>query len=120
MTAARDWWQGARPRTLPAAVVLDAIVRLLPGVLGGGEAATQEESFSEALLEHPQYTRPPEFRGLRVPAVLQGGDHRGVAEWKRGQSVRLTARRRPDLLAGADKGAAVRRMRVSPAGRAVR
>ena len=59
--------------TLPAAVVVDAVVRLLPGVLGGGEAATRDESFTDALLEHPQYTRPPEYRGMRVPAVLQGG-----------------------------------------------
>lgn len=86
--------------TLPAAVVVDSVVRLLPGVLGGGEDATREESFTENLLEYPQYTRPPEFRGMRVPEVLQGGDHKEVASWRRAQSLRLTARRRPDLLAG--------------------
>lgn len=85
--------------TLPAAVVIDAVVRLLPGVLGGGTEATEEESFSESLLEYPQYTRPPEFRGMRVPEVLQGGDHKAVAAWRRRASYRLTARRRPDLVA---------------------
>ncbi|MDD5708016.1 MAG: tRNA (guanosine(37)-N1)-methyltransferase TrmD [Kiritimatiellae bacterium] len=83
---------------LPAAVVVDAVVRLLPGVLGGGEAATREESFTENLLEHPQYTRPPEFRGMRVPDVLLGGNHAEVAAWQRERSRQRTARRRPDLL----------------------
>jgi tRNA (guanine37-N1)-methyltransferase len=90
--------------TLPAAVVIDAVVRLLPGVLGGGEAATRDESFTENLLEYPQYTRPPEFRGMRVPAVLQGGDHGDVDAWRRDQSLRVTARRRPDLLPGTGSG----------------
>lgn len=84
--------------TLPAAVVIDAVVRLLPGVLGGGEDATREESFTENLLEYPQYTRPPEFRGMRVPEVLQGGDHAKVSAWRREQSLKLTRKRRPDLL----------------------
>ena len=88
--------------TLPAAVVVDAVVRLLPGVLGGGEAATRDESFTDALLEHPQYTRPPEYRGMRVPAVLQSGDHAAVAEWKQSAAARLTARQRPDLLGRAN------------------
>ena len=88
--------------TLPAAVVVDAVVRLLPGVLGGGEAATQAESFSGTVLEHPQYTRPPEYRGMRVPAVLQSGDHAAVAEWKQSAAARLTARQRPDLLGRAN------------------
>lgn len=89
---------------LPAAVVVDAVVRLLPGVLGGGEAATRDESFTENLLEHPQYTRPPVFRGMRVPAVLQGGDHEAVAAWRRERALRATARRRPDLLPETDRG----------------
>lgn len=84
--------------TLPAAVVIDAVVRLLPGVLGGGEDATRDESFTENLLEYPQYTRPPEFRGMRVPEVLQGGDHAKVSAWRREQSLKLTRKRRPDLL----------------------
>lgn len=84
--------------TLPAAVVIDAVVRLLPGVLGGGTEATESESFADGRLEFPQYTRPPEFRGMRVPEVLLGGDHAAVAEWRRRQSLDRTAKRRPDLL----------------------
>jgi tRNA (guanine37-N1)-methyltransferase len=83
---------------LPAAVVTDAVVRLLPGVLGGGEAATQEESFTESLLEFPQYTRPANYRGMAVPEVLQGGNHAEVAAWRKGQALDRTARQRPDLL----------------------
>jgi len=83
---------------LPAAVVVDAVVRLLPGVLGGGEAATEDESFSDGLLECPQYTRPPTYRGMAVPAVLQGGNHAEVGAWRARQALDRTARRRPDLL----------------------
>jgi len=83
---------------LPAAVVADAVVRLLPGVLGAGEAATQEESFTEGLLEFPQYTRPAVCRGMAVPEVLQGGNHAAVAEWRGRQALDRTARQRPDLL----------------------
>jgi len=83
---------------LPAAVVTDAVVRLLPGVLGGGEAATQEESFTESLLEFPQYTRPANYRGMAVPEVLQGGNHAEVVAWRKGQALDRTARQRPDLL----------------------
>ena len=84
---------------LPAAVVIDSVVRLLPGVLGGGEQATEEESFTKPLLEYPHYTRPPEFRGMTVPRVLQCGDHQAVAAWRHAKAVERTARRRPDLLA---------------------
>jgi len=83
---------------LPATVMIDAIVRLLPGVLGGGEEATRDESFSEGLLEHPQYTRPAAYRGMRVPAVLQSGNHAAVDQWRAKQALDRTARRRPDLL----------------------
>ena len=86
--------------TLPAAVVIDAVVRLLPGVLGGGAEATESESFTDGRLEFPQYTRPPEFRGMQVPEVLLGGDHAAVAEWRRRQSLDRTAKRRPDLRQG--------------------
>lgn len=86
--------------TLPAAVVADAVVRLLPGVLGGGEEATTGESFTTNLLEYPQFTRPPVFRGMKVPKVLQQGDHARVAEWKRKSSEYVTGKRRPDLLGG--------------------
>jgi len=82
---------------LPAAVVIDAVVRLIPGVLGG-EGAAEQESFSEPLLEYPQYTRPPEFRGMKVPAELLSGDHAAIAKWRRKQSEKRTAERRPDLL----------------------
>lgn len=81
-----------------AAVVVDAVVRLLPGALGG-EGATEEESFNNGLLEYPQYTRPPEFRGLTVPEVLLSGNHAEIAKWRRAQSEERTRRRRPDLLA---------------------
>jgi len=84
---------------LPAAVVIDAVVRLIPGVLGG-EGAAEQESFSEPLLEYPQYTRPPEFRGMEVPEELLCGNHAAIAEWRRRQSEKRTALRRPDLLSG--------------------
>jgi tRNA (guanine37-N1)-methyltransferase len=84
---------------LPAAVVIDAIVRLIPGVLGG-EGAAEQESFSEPLLEYPQYTRPPEFRGMKVPEELLTGNHAAIAAWRRKQSEKRTAVRRPDLRDG--------------------
>jgi tRNA (guanine37-N1)-methyltransferase len=80
-----------------AAVVVDAVVRLLPGVMGNDASAT-DESFATGLLEYPQYTRPAEFRGHRVPDVLLSGDHARVARWRRAQSLRRTLARRPDLL----------------------
>ena len=86
----------------PAAVVLiDAVVRLLPGALGN-ETSAVNESFSEGLLDFPHYTRPPEFRDIRVPEVLLGGNHAEVARWRRRESLRKTRRNRPDLFAGAD------------------
>jgi len=86
---------------LAAMVVIDAVVRKLPGVLGAEEGAV-DESFNGGLLEYPQYTRPAEFRGMEVPAVLRSGDHGAVDAWRRRQSVERTARLRPDLLEGAD------------------
>jgi len=86
---------------LPAAVVIDAVVRLVPGVLGCA-GSTEEESFSNGWLEYPQYTRPAEFRGMNVPEVLLSGHHAEIARWRREQARRRTAARRPDLLAGAD------------------
>ncbi len=85
---------------LPALVVADAVTRLLPGVLGGAGAA-ERESFAGGLLEAPQYTRPEEFRGLRVPAVLLSGDHARIARWRRRQALYATWRVRPELLATA-------------------
>lgn len=81
-----------------AHVVLDAVVRLLPGVMGN-EASGEEESFENGLLEHPHYTRPQEFEGRPVPEVLTSGNHKKIAQWRREQAERLTAERRPDLLA---------------------
>lgn len=82
---------------LPAAVLVDTVVRLVPGVLGSDLSAL-EESFSDGLLEYPQYTRPPKFMGLSVPDVLLSGNHAEIAKWRREQSLRLTWERRPDLL----------------------
>jgi len=81
---------------LPAMVVIDAVTRLLPGVLGD-DASSVEESFSDGQLEYPQYTRPPEYRGLKVPEVLLGGHHAEIEKWRAEQSAQRTAERRPDL-----------------------
>jgi len=83
--------------TLAAAVVSDAVVRLIPGVLGG-EGATESESFSTGLLEGPQYTRPPVFRGMTVPDILMSGHHKNIQAWHLEQAKRITEERRPDLL----------------------
>ncbi|MGQ9687522.1 MAG: tRNA (guanosine(37)-N1)-methyltransferase TrmD [Desulfobaccales bacterium] len=85
---------------IPALVVVDAVTRLLPGVLGG-EGAAEEESFQTGLLEYPHYTRPREFEGLRVPEVLLSGDHARIAHWRRREALKRTAALRPDLLARA-------------------
>ena len=85
---------------LPALVVTDAVTRLLPGVLGA-EGAAERESFADGLLEPPQYTRPEDYRGARVPAVLLSGDHARIARWRRVQAIWVTWRERPDLLATA-------------------
>ena len=82
-----------------AMVLVDAVTRLIPGALGDEESLA-EESFSDGLLEYPQYTRPAEFEGLSVPDILVSGDHGKVAEWRRQQRVERTAERRPDLLRG--------------------
>lgn len=83
---------------LPAMVLIDAVTRLLPGVLGDDESA-RDESFSAGMLEYPQYTRPAEFRGLRVPEVLLSGNHAEIARWRAAQARERTRQRRPDLLA---------------------
>ena len=82
-----------------AMVLVDAVVRLLPGALGD-EASADEESFAEGLLEYPQYTRPAEYRGWRVPEVLLSGDHEAIRRWRREMSVQETRKKRPDLIAG--------------------
>ncbi|MEI9804265.1 MAG: tRNA (guanosine(37)-N1)-methyltransferase TrmD [Pseudolabrys sp.] len=83
---------------IAALAVLDACVRLIPGVMGK-EASGVEESFADGLLEYPQYTRPAEFEGQAIPEVLTGGDHAKVAQWRRAEAARLTEERRPDLWA---------------------
>ncbi|MDQ3945559.1 MAG: tRNA (guanosine(37)-N1)-methyltransferase TrmD [Actinomycetota bacterium] len=84
-----------------ALVVIEAVARLVPAVMGN-ESSAGEESFTAGLLEYPQYTRPADFRGLSVPEVLRSGDHGRVARWRRAQALRRTRERRPDLLAGRD------------------
>jgi len=86
---------------LPALVVLDAVVRLLPGVVGDA-GSVQADSFSRGLLDHPHYTRPASLRGLDVPAVLTSGHHGAIDRWRRAQRIRRTLERRPDLI---DRGA---------------
>jgi tRNA (guanine37-N1)-methyltransferase len=85
---------------LAALVLLDPVVRLMPGVID--IESSSAESFAAGLLEHPQYTRPDEFRGLSVPEVLRSGDHGAIARWRRRESLRRTAALRPDLLVGVD------------------
>ena len=82
---------------LPAMVIIDAVTRLLPGVLGDDESSV-DESFSDGLLEYPQYTRPAEFRGMSVPEVLLSGDHAAIERWRREHARLRTGQRRPDLL----------------------
>ena len=85
---------------LAAMVLIDAVSRLLPGVVGSIES-TQDDSFTTGLIQHPQYTRPAEYGGWRVPDVLLSGNHAEIARWRRRESLRKTLRRRPDLLASA-------------------
>jgi tRNA (guanine37-N1)-methyltransferase len=82
---------------LPAMVVIDAVARLLPGVLGDDESS-RDESFSHGLLEYPQYTRPAEFRGMKVPDILVSGNHAEIEKWRREQAKLRTKKQRPDLL----------------------
>lgn len=81
---------------IPAMVIVDCVTRLLPGVLGD-DASSEEESFSNGLLEYPQYTRPVEYRGLKVPDILLSGNHKKIREWRREQSVLKTIEKRKDL-----------------------
>ncbi|MBI1622121.1 tRNA (guanosine(37)-N1)-methyltransferase TrmD [Aquamicrobium zhengzhouense] len=90
---------GGEPAAL---IVLDAIVRLLPGVMGN-EASGTEESFESGMLEHPHYTRPQIFEDISIPEVLTSGNHAKIAEWRREQALKLTRERRPDLLADKDR-----------------
>lgn len=82
---------------IPAMVVIDTVVRLIPGVLGDLDSTTNE-SFTEVSLEYPQYTRPAEYRGMKVPDVLMSGNHQKIKEWQRDHALKRTMERRPDLL----------------------
>ncbi len=82
---------------LPALVLIEAVTRLIPGVMGNPESA-ESESFQTGILEGPQFTRPAEYRGVEVPAVLRSGDHQAIARWRAEQARAITKRRRPDLL----------------------
>lgn len=93
---------------LPAMLIVDAVARHIPGVLGA-ENAVQEDSHASGLLEYPHYTRPPEFRGWPVPDILQSGDHAKIARWRREQALRRTWQLRPDLLTTAELSAADRK-----------
>ncbi len=96
-----------------ALVVIEAVARLVPAVMGN-ESSAGEESFTAGLLEYPQYTRPADFRGLSVPEVLRSGDHGRVARWRRAQALRRTRERRPDLLAGRELSAEDARLLEEP------
>jgi tRNA (guanine37-N1)-methyltransferase len=85
---------------LPALILIDAVTRLIPGVLGDPDGA-YDDSHASGLLEYPHYTRPPEFRGWSVPEILLSGDHARIARWRREQSLRRTLQRRPDMIAKA-------------------
>lgn len=82
---------------IPAMVVIDSVARLIPGVLGG-ENSLKTESFGSGLLEYPQYTRPPEWRGMRIPEVLASGHHKKIQEWQQEMAYKRTKERRPELL----------------------
>jgi tRNA (guanine37-N1)-methyltransferase len=82
---------------LPALVMVDAIARLIPGVLGHSDSVRQE-SFENSLLEYPQYTRPAEFKGMKVPDVLLSGDHKNIERWRSAEALKRTLKRRPDLI----------------------
>lgn len=101
---------------LAALVMLDAAARLVPGVLGDPQSVA-EESFVDSLLEYPQYTRPAEFRGLRVPDVLLSGHHEAIRLWRREQALRETRRRRPDLFERAEMSDVERARLNAPDGR---
>lgn len=83
---------------LPAMIVADSVARLVPGVVGNQDSIVHESFGHHGLLDHPHYTRPPVFRGMGVPEILLGGHHRRIDEWRRGQSLRRTLARRPDLV----------------------
>lgn len=84
---------------LPALIIIDAVARLIPGVLGHEDSAKLDSFSADGTLDYPQYTRPADFRGMKVPEVLQSGNHKAIAEWRRENSLNKTRQRRPDLMA---------------------
>jgi tRNA (guanine37-N1)-methyltransferase len=100
---------------IAAMAMIDAVGRLVPGVLGSDDSA-EDDSFSNGLLEYPQYTRPPEFRGLKVPDTLLSGNHREIARWRRMKSIEKTRRLRPELLDSALLDPSERKMLLGPVG----
>ncbi len=88
---------------LPAMVLIDSVVRLIPGVLGGGLESTEFESFENGILEYPQWTRPAEFKGKKAPQVLLSGDHERIEVWRKAEAIKRTMERRPDLLKNANR-----------------
>ncbi len=82
---------------LPAAIIADSVIRLIPGVLGD-DMSNVDESFSQGLLEYPQYTRPEKFKDMEVPGILRGGNHAEITKWRRGQAIKKTQLNRPDLI----------------------
>jgi tRNA (guanine37-N1)-methyltransferase len=98
---------------LPAMVIIDAVIRLLPGALGDEDSAA-DDSFSSGLLEYPQYTRPEDFKGLKVPQVLLSGNHKEIDKWRKQQAVEKTKQNRPDLLAAVRLVAAKAAAEVGP------
>jgi len=91
---------------IPALVLIDSITRLLPGALGDADA-THRDTFSEGMFDFPQYTRPADFRGHKVPEILLSGDHARISAWRRERALERTARERPDLLTGRERGTTV-------------
>jgi len=91
---------------LPALVIIDSLVRLLPGAMGHGEEAVADDSHTSRLLQYPQYTRPAEYRGAAVPDILLSGDHAAVDKWRRKEALRRTLTRRPEMLSAAELSAA--------------
>lgn len=87
---------------LPSLVVMDSIIRLLPGAIGHGAEAVADDSHTSGLLQYPQYTRPAEYKGDRVPEVLLSGDHSAIAKWRRKEALRRTLMRRPEMLSAAE------------------
>jgi len=98
---------------LPALVLIDAVTRLLPGALGNDSSA-QGDTFSDGLLEHPHYTRPPDFRGQRVPDILLSGHHAEIAKWRRKEQMRRTRERRPDLWAAFEPSKSDQKLLAQP------